>query len=263
LGRLVLITGASSGIGRATAVEFIRAGDRVVAVARDAARLEALRDTLEAGSNLTPIVADVTDPVAVDAMAQRVQSEIGIPDVVVANAGIGLDALFTETRDDALRAVFEVNVFGCVRTVRPFVTPMIERGSGRILLISSIVGKRGTPHYAAYSASKFALHGLADALRVELLGSGVSVGLICPSSTTTEFQQHLLREGPAQNRVRPRRHSPESVARAIVKMADSRRREIVLGFEAKLLCVADAIAPGLVDRILARALIRPSDSDQA
>jgi short-subunit dehydrogenase len=176
--------------------------------------------------------------------------------VVVANAGIGLDAKLAETTDEALRAVFEVNVFGLVRTVRPFLEPMIARGSGRILLVSSIVGKRGVPHYAAYSASKFALHGIADALRSELWRSGVSVGVVCPASTTTDFAEHVLRAGPAQRRVRPRRHSPESVARAIVRMAGSTRREALLGFEAKLLVLGDLLAPGLVDAILARALTR-------
>ena len=86
----------------------------------------------------------------------------GAPDVIVANAGIGMDAPFIHTSDDLLKRVFDVNVFGVVRTIRPFVPAMIARGSGRILIVSSVVGKRGVPSYAAYSASKFALHGLAD-----------------------------------------------------------------------------------------------------
>jgi len=256
--RLVLITGASSGIGRATAREFVRAGARVLGIARDRQRLETVAAELGGPSQMIVLEGDVTDAAGMARLAEQVLDEFGIPDVIVANAGIGLDARFTETTDEALRAVFEVNVFGLVSSVRPFVTRMIERGSGRILFVSSIVGKRGTPHYAAYSASKFALHGLADALRTELYGSGVSVGLVCPSSTRTEFQDHLLREGPSQRRVRPRSHSPESVARAIVRMADSNRREIILGAEAKLLAFVDTLAPGLVDWFLARALARKS-----
>ena len=133
---------------------------------------------------------------------------------------------------------------------------MIERGSGRILFVSSIVGKRGTPYYSAYSASKFALHGLADALRAELVGTNVSVGLVDPSSTESHFQDNLLRDGPQQNRSRPRRHSAEAVADAIVRMAESRRREVILGFEAKLLHWANVVAPGFVDRLLAKKLRR-------
>jgi len=251
--RLVLITGASSGIGSAAAIEFARRGDRVVAVARNRERLDAL--AADHGS-VVPLLADVTDAGSMQAMARRVQEEHGVPDVVVANAGIGLDALFAETTDDALHRLFEVNVVGVFRTVRPFLQPMIDRGSGRILIVSSIVGKRGVPHYAAYSASKFALHGAADALRSELWGTGVSVGLVCPSSTDTEFRQHGLSVGPKQKQMRPVRRPAEYVARAIVSMAGSRRREMILGVEAKALTFVDSLLPGLIDWLLARTLTR-------
>lgn len=253
-GRTVLITGASAGIGHAATRKFVERGDRVIAVARDERRLVGVAAELGGAPQIVPIAADVTDAGSMDEMVSRVKATVGCPDVIVANAGIGLDALFTRTTDEALQRVFDVNVFGLVRTLRPFLGEMIKRGSGRVLLISSIVGKRGTPYYSAYSASKFALHGLADALRCETWDTGVTVGLICPSSTSTEFQDRLLREGPGQKRVRARRHTAESVADAIVKMSYSRRREVILSSEARLLWFADALFPGLVDRFLARAL---------
>jgi short-subunit dehydrogenase len=253
-GRRVLITGASAGIGRAAARAFAARGDRVIAVARSLDRLGELAEEL-GRERLLPLAADVADPASMLEMAAEVGRD-GPPDVIVANAGIGLDALFVETGDDALRSVFEVNVFGVVRTLRPFLPAMVQRGSGRVVIVSSIVGKRGTPHYSAYSASKFALHGMADSLRSELWRSGVSVGLICPSSTSTEFQDNLLREGPGQHRVRPRTHTADSVAAAIVRMADSRRSEMILGGEARLLWLADAVAPGFIDGLLARMLIK-------
>lgn len=255
-GRLVLVTGASSGIGRASAAAFVAAGARVVAVARRAPPLESLSAELGGPTRLVPLVADVTDALSMDALAERVRREVGLPDVLVANAGIGLDARFAETTDDDLRRVFEVNVLGVARTVRPFLTGMLERRSGRIVIVSSVVGKRGLPHYCGYSASKFALHGLADALRAELVGRGVSVGLICPGSTATEFQQHALRRGPSQRRIRPVRRSAEWVARGVVRMALSRRAELVLGVEGRLLVAADAVAPRGVDWLLGRALAR-------
>jgi short-subunit dehydrogenase len=193
------------------------------------------------------------------ALADRVLAEHGVPEVVVANAGIGLDALFVATTDEDLLRLFEVNVVGVYRTVRPYLDGMARRGGGRLLIVSSIVGKRGLPHYSGYSASKFALHGVADALRSELRGSGVTVGVLCPSSTDTDFQGAALRSGIGQRPVRLIRRSPESVARAIVSMAASRRRERILGFESKLMNFADVIAPGLVDWILARALTRKPD----
>jgi short-subunit dehydrogenase len=133
---------------------------------------------------------------------------------------------------------------------------MISRGRGRILVVSSVVGKRGIPNYAAYSASKFALSGMADALRPELHGTGVTIGIVYPSSTTTEFQERTLRAGPPQVKVRVQKHSPESVARALVRMARSTRREVVLSPEGKLMAAINWLAPGILDRILARVLVK-------
>lgn len=249
--RVVLITGASSGIGLAATAEFARRGELVVAVARNRERLLGIAAKYD---GVTPVVADVTDAASMDSMAEQVKKSTGCPDVVVANAGIGLDALFAETTDEALQRLFEVNVVGVFRTVRPFLSPMIERGSGRILIVSSIVGKRGVPHYSGYSASKFALHGAADALRSELWGTGVSVGLVCPSSTETEFREHGLKAGAGQKQVRPVRRSADYVARAIVSMSSSRRRERILGIEAKAMTLVDTLAPALIDWLLARTL---------
>jgi len=254
-GKLVVVTGASAGIGRAGARLFAAAGATVVAVARSETRLEELAAEV-GGDRIVPVVADVADGPSMAAMARRVLDGPGVPDVIVANAGIGLDARFEETTDENLRQVFEVNVFGVVRTVRPFLKAMIARGTGRILFVSSVVGKRGVPSYAAYSASKFALHGLADVLRAEIVGTGVSVGIVCPSSTATEFDDRKLREGPAQKKTRVQSHSAESVARVLVKMAGSRRREIVLSPEGKLMVAVDALAPGVMDWILNRALVK-------
>jgi len=255
-GKRVLITGASSGIGRAAAKAFVDEGAVVLAVARSKDRLEALVSELGGPARVAAFVTDVADGPAMEALSREILAKHGVPDVVVANAGLGMDARFAVASDEMWRALFEVNVFGVVRTIRPFLPGMIARGSGRILILSSAVGKRGVPNYAAYSASKFALHGMADALRPELHGTGVSVGIVCPSSTTTEFDDRKLREGPPQPKVRVQRHTPESVARALVRMARSTRREIVISPEAKLMNVMNHVAPGILDRILAKVLVR-------
>ena len=253
--RLVLITGASTGIGRAAAREFVRRGARVIGVARSVEQLEQLSAQLGGPERLVAWPADVTDAAAMAAMASTVLERHGTPDVVVANAGIGLDARFVDTSDEALRSVFEVNVLGLLRTVRPFLPAMIERGSGRVLFISSVVGKRGIPHYSAYAASKFALHGMADSLHTELHGTGVSLGVVCPTSTQSEFQERMLRRGPRQKRVRPGAQTAEHVARVIVRMARTRRREIVLSTEARFMVFLDTLWPSLVDVLLARIML--------
>lgn len=255
-GKLVLVTGASSGIGRASVAAFVGAGSIVLAVARSKDKLEALSAELGGASRVVPLACDVADGPAMEALAQRVLEAHGVPDVVVANAGIGSDAPFVETSDAIFREVLEVNVLGVVRTIRPFVPGMVARGSGRILLISSVVGKRGVPNYSAYAASKFALHGLADALRPELYGTGVTVGLVCPSSTATEFDANKRRAGRPQAKVRVQHHSPESIARSIVRMARWNRRELVLSPEGKLMGVLSRLSPALMDWILYRALVK-------
>jgi dehydrogenase/reductase SDR family member 7B len=255
-GKLALVTGASSGIGRATSAAFVARGARVVAVARRQPALESLSAELGGLTHLVPLAADVTDPAAMEALVARVIAAAGLPDVIVANAGVGLDARFEATTDELWREVLEVNLLGVVRTVRAFLPQMVERGRGRIVIVSSIVGKRGTPHYAAYAASKFALHGMADALRAELVGSGVTVGLICPGSTETEFRAHQLGHGPSQRPVRPVRRSAEWVAERVVRLARSGRAESVPGLEGRLLVWADAVAPRAVDWVLGRMLAR-------
>jgi len=255
-GSLVLITGASTGIGRAAAREFVRERSRVIGIARSAEGLESLSTELGGPPDFLSLPADVADAEAMEGMARRVLEAQGVPDVVVANAGIGLDALFVETGDEALRSLLEVNVLGVLRTVRPFLPGMIERGSGRVLFISSVVGKRGIPHYSGYSASKFALHGMADALHAELRGSGVSLGVVCPTSTKSEFQERIMRQGPRQKRVRPGAQSAEKVARVIVKMARTRRREIILSAEARFMVFVDTFAPKFADYVLSRIMLR-------
>lgn len=253
-GKLVLLTGASAGIGLAAARAFIHEGARVAAVARSGERLQAL--ARELGDRLVPLQADVADGPSMEALARHVLERLGVPDVVIANAGIGLDARFEETSDAAMREVLEVNTIGALRTVRPLVGPMVARGSGRILFVSSVVGKRGIPHYTAYCASKFALHGMMECLRPELFGTGVSAGIVCPSSTTTEFQANLRRAGPPQNKKRLSKHSAESVARALLSMAASTRREHVLSIEGKAMKWVSVLAPSLMDFILGRVFMR-------
>jgi dehydrogenase/reductase SDR family protein 7B len=253
-GKLVLLTGGSAGIGLAAARAFVREGARVAAVARSEGKLQELRGEL--GERLIPLPAAVGDGPSMEAVARHVLERLGVPDVVVANAGIGLDARFEATSDAAMREVLEVNTIGVLRTARPFVGPMVARGWGRILFVSSVVGKRGIPHYTAYCASKFALHGMADCLRPELAGTGVTVGIVCPSSTTTEFQQNLRRAGPPQSKKRLNKHSAESVAAALLSMAASTRREHVLSPEGKAMKWVSLLAPGLMDFILGRVFMR-------
>ncbi len=180
----VFVTGASSGIGEAFARHYASRGAQLGLVARRKDRLQELASALTP----TPAVygADVRDAAALLAAAKDFTARFGVPDIVIANAGVSKGTL-TECGSDleVFRQVFDVNVMGMVNTFHPFVAPMRERGAGTLVGIASVAGFRGIPGGGAYSASKAAAIKYCESLRAELRGSGVSVVTICPGYIKT------------------------------------------------------------------------------
>ena len=184
--RLVVVTGASAGIGAACAREFAGRGDAVALVARSAGRLaEVARQCEEAGGDARSFVCDVTDDGAVHQMAEAVRAWRGVPDVVLNNAGAFVPGGVLETTPDAFRQQLETNVVSAFAVTRAFLAGMLERGSGRVLMMGSVASVRGYPGGAAYGAAKHALLGLARALREEAKGTGVSVTTLLPGAVRT------------------------------------------------------------------------------
>jgi NAD(P)-dependent dehydrogenase (short-subunit alcohol dehydrogenase family) len=188
--RTVLITGATSGIGRHAALHLARRGHRVFATGRNAGLLESL--TAEAAKEKLPLVAfemDVTSAPSIAEARARILSETkgaGV-DVLVNNAGYGLWAPLSEVTDGDLRKQFETNVFGLMAVTRAFIPEMRERGRGRILNVSSVGGRVTFPFGGAYHATKYAVESMSDALRLELHPFGVDVSLIEPGMINTNF----------------------------------------------------------------------------
>lgn len=185
--RLLFITGASSGIGLALMQACLERGWRVAAVAR---RAEALREqmTQQGWPHTSWRVweADVCDAEAMQAVAQACMTELGLPDTVIANAGISLGVDLADAQDLPVFAqVMQTNVQGLVQTFQPFMAPMCERGRGQLVGIASVAGIRGLPGHAAYCASKAAVISYAESLRGELRGSGVQVLTISPGYVAT------------------------------------------------------------------------------
>jgi short-subunit dehydrogenase len=249
-GRVVVITGASSGIGAATAVECGRAGMRVVLAARRKDRLEAVADRVRAAGGETRVAAtDVRDEAAVQALLDGTVAAWGRLDVLVNNAGIGLLATVAQTSSAEFEAIMRVNFLGSVYGILAALPRMRRQGWGHIVNIASVAGKRASPFRAAYVASKFALVGLSETLRMELRGEGIDVTCVCPIGTTTEFhdlEENRLgvpgRGGPIQ--------SAEHVARTIVRALRRPRAEVHPYPPARLLFVLNDLAPALVDRLL-------------
>jgi NAD(P)-dependent dehydrogenase (short-subunit alcohol dehydrogenase family) len=181
--RTCLVTGASRGIGAAIAARLAEDGHRVALVARNATDLEALRATLPSASLAVP--ADVTDPDQLAAAFARVEAEWGPVEVLVSNAGNGAAAPLTQTSDELWARMIELNLTAPFRLVRRAVPAMVERGWGRIVVVASVVAKRGESQVAAYTASKHGVLGLVRAAAAELARTGVTVNAVCPGYVDT------------------------------------------------------------------------------
>jgi short-subunit dehydrogenase len=191
--RIVLITGATAGIGRHAALHLAARGFRVIATGRNAEALSSL--AVEAEGELTTLKLDVTDQTSIDAaveMVDRITAGHGV-DVLVNNAGYGDIAPMETTTDKDLRAVFETNVFGLMAVTRAFLPRMRERRAGRIVNVSSLGGLFTLPLFGAYNATKHAVESLSDALRIELRPFGIDVSLIEPGPIRTNFSTTSLK----------------------------------------------------------------------
>ncbi|PSP97442.1 oxidoreductase [Halobacteriales archaeon QS_4_70_19] len=187
--KTVLVTGCSSGIGRATAYSFLDDDWQVYATARNTADIEALG---EAGCDIDTL--DVTDPENVERVVDRVIERDGRIDCLVNNAGYGQHGPLEDVSDDLLERQFDVNVFGPHRLVRAVLPHMREREDGTIVNVSSVAGRLASPGMGAYSASKFALEGYSDSLRNEVAPHGVDVSVVQPGPVETMFRERVDEE---------------------------------------------------------------------
>jgi 3-oxoacyl-[acyl-carrier protein] reductase len=196
--RVVAITGASAGIGRATALRMARQGCAIAACARRGDRLDTLAGEIGAGGGRAlTVVADVTSELEMVRFVERTMERFGRLDVMMCNAGFGVYGAIDDISADQMRKLMDVNYFGTFYAARAALPVFRKQGRGHIVIVSSIVGKRGVPYVGAYSATKFAQVGMAECLRSELAGSSIHVSVVCPISTTTEFVDVMTREREA------------------------------------------------------------------
>ena len=183
-----IVTGASSGIGRETALELARHGASVVVVARREDRLRQLVEQIAAlGRTAEPVVGDITDPQTRQRAIDAAQAKLGGLDILMNNAGVGAMGLFADADPGRVRRVMEVNFFALVEMTR-LALPLLKQGVNPIVVnVSSILGHRGVPHSSEYSASKFAVQGFSEAIRAEFTRLGIDVLVVSPGTTETEF----------------------------------------------------------------------------
>jgi NAD(P)-dependent dehydrogenase (short-subunit alcohol dehydrogenase family) len=250
-GAVVAVTGASSGIGRETAMLFGREGARVAISARRLDRLESLGESIRAaGGEVLVMRVDVASEVEVRGFVAAILERFGRLDVFVNNAGYGVHGRVEETASEAYERLMKVNYLGTVYGCRAAVPVMRRQGSGVIINVSSIVGKRALPGGGAYAATKAAQVSLTEALRVELKGSGVEACSVHPIGTDTEFAEVAARETP-DDRSGPLgpRQSAKIVAESIVACAKRPRPEVYPYLASRLIPVLNALSPGLADRV--------------
>ncbi|MBI1885192.1 MAG: SDR family NAD(P)-dependent oxidoreductase [Chloroflexi bacterium] len=248
-GRTVIVTGASSGIGRETSREFARAGANVVLASRNKERLDALAEELSPlpGKRLV-VPTDVREREAVEAMVARAAETFSGVDVLVNNAGLGLDASIAEGSLDNMRYVFDVNLFGYIYAVRAVVPHMRKQGRGIIVNVSSVAGRISTPYNGVYSATKASINSVSDALRLELAEDGIKVITIYPGFTVTGFRDNSLHEVELPAPSRMLQGVPAlAVGRKIVQAVRREKREAFVTFGDAAGVMVKNLAPRLVD----------------
>ncbi|MEW2437326.1 SDR family oxidoreductase [Streptomyces caniferus] len=264
--RTIVITGASAGIGRATAHLFAERGANVVLLARGTAGLDAAAAEVEAlGGRALTVPTDVADHAQVEAAAQAAEEAFGPIDVWVNNGFVSVFAPFTEIEPDEYRRVTEVTYLGFVNGTRAALHRMLPRDRGTIVQVGSALGERSVPLQSAYCGAKHAINGFTSSLRTELLhqGSSVSITLVkMPAVNTPQFAWVLSRLPRHPQPVAPI-YQPEVAARAIVHAADHpRRKQYAIGASTIATVLANKLAPALLDRYLARTGFDSQQTDE-
>lgn len=252
--RVVAITGASAGIGRATAIRLARDGAALAICAR---REDRLKDTAAeitaAGGAVLAVVADVTSDADMQSFVAQTVARFGHVDVMICNAGFGVAGAIDDVTPEQMRKLIDINYMGTYYATRAVLPLFRRQGHGHVIFISSIVGKRGVPYMGAYAATKFAQVGLAECLRAELSGSDIHATVVYPVSTDSEFFDVMSQEtGARVTRASGPRQEAAAVAEAIARAIAHPVPEVFPHFKSRALVWLNTLAPGFTDRVVKR-----------
>lgn len=259
----VIITGASAGIGRSLALRLADEGARVVLAARSVERLESLaQECRQRGGQALVVSTDVADETQCWMLVERTLQEYGRLDMLINNAGIGLVARLDELPDLRLfKQVLDVNFYGVLYCTHAAL-PHLKQAKGRLVNISSVGGLSALPHNTAYIASKFALEGFSESLRMELHADGVSVTVISPYWVITEFHEHYMNKdgqakGPSGRALyNDKMMTADQCARITLEAARRRKREVIMG-PGRLALWVKLLAPNWLDKLTLAIVLRP------
>jgi dehydrogenase/reductase SDR family member 7B len=264
--KVAVITGASSGIGKACALHFASKGWNVVITGRNIPRLEetaTMIRKLHPGSAVLEVVADVAVEADCKNVFERTLAEHGRIDALVNNAGISMRGLFIDTEFDVIRKLMDTNFWGAVYCTR-YALPHLIKSKGSVVGISSIAGKKGLPGRTGYSASKFALEGFLETLRTENLLTGLHVMVACPGFTASSIRESSLGpQGTPQGESPRDEHkmmSSEEVARRIFNGVIKRKRDLIMTTNGHLTVWLNKFFPGFMDKVVYRYLAKEPGS---
>jgi NAD(P)-dependent dehydrogenase (short-subunit alcohol dehydrogenase family) len=251
--QVVVITGASSGIGRETALAFGRAGASVVLAARNEVALNEVAKQIERlGGRAAVAVTDVADWTQVERLAQTAVDRFGRIDTWVNNAAVSIYATVDQLTAEEIERLIQVNLLGQIFGMKAAAAILRQRGGGTIINVASALAERAAPLQAAYCASKHGIRGFSESLRMELErnGSGITITVIEPSSMNTPLFAHARSKMGVRPQPIPPVYEPRTVAEAILFAAEHPRRNVVVGGAGKLFTVVQRLSPGLLDRYM-------------
>jgi short-subunit dehydrogenase len=262
--KVVIITGASSGIGEAAAREFAKNGSRVVLAARSRQNLSRITDEIKsAGGEACYVVTDVTVETDCMRLVKTAIERYGTINILINNAGISMRAVFDEVDLKVLHRLMNVNFWGTVYCTK-YALPYLVSNKGSLVGVSSVAGFHGLPARTGYSASKFAMHGFLETIRIENLKKGLHVMIIAPGFTATEIRKHALVANGSEQGSSPREEdkldSPEYVAKWILKGIRKKKRNKLLTWDGRFTALLQRIIPTVVDRGYYRHMSQEPDS---
>ena len=261
-GKIIWLTGASSGIGAALAKELATHHCRLILSARSEEGLQKTREELRdiPDENIRVIPLDLSKSSSFEAVFNAIKNDMGPIDILINNAGVSQRSLAIETDFEVYRNLMEVNFFGTVLLTKTVLADMIARSSGQIVTITSIAGKLGTPWRTGYSAAKHALHGFYDSLRAEVHKHGIRVTLVAPGFVRTDVSMNALTGSGlplgVMDEAQAKGMPPSKCAKIIVKAIRKEKNEVLIGGREVLAAYVQRFFPGILARIIRNVKVR-------
>jgi len=262
--KVVIITGASSGIGLACVKEFSSRQAKVVMASRNIVKLHEIEKELKkVNKNILSVKTDVTEVEDCHHLVDETLRVFGAIDILINNAGISMRASFDSVQLDVLKKLMDVNFWGTVYCTK-FALPHLIKNGGSLIGVSSIAGFKGLPGRTGYSASKFAMQGFLETIRIENLRNGLHVMVVAPGFTSSNIRKAALDANGSNQNESPRDEeklmAPETVARAIIRGIRFRRRNMILSWEGKILVLFQRMLPKTIDWLAYREMAREPNS---